>query len=193
MSTKQISSSLAALTAAGARWFQIAYAVNDLAEAQSFFQATLGVSRFFVIEDIQFRDYIYRGQAAFCRQNVAFGYAGPLQIELMQPLEGENSLTAFLRQRGPGVHHLGLEVDDLEQVLRALLNQRGPGTEGRESQGVSREPESSPLTIVESGIAGQGTRFAFLDTLASSGTYLELVALDEENRALFERIRRGDF
>jgi methylmalonyl-CoA/ethylmalonyl-CoA epimerase len=180
MSRQQKPSSLAALTAAGARWFQMAYAVNDLAKAQRFFQATLGVPRFFVIEDIQFRAYTYRGQPAFCRQNVAFGYAGPLQIELMQPLEGENSLITFLRQRGPGVHHLGLEVDDLEQVLGAI-------------QGASAPEETENVTLIESGIAGQGTRFAFLDTLASSGTYLELVALDEENRALFERIRRGDF
>ncbi|WP_052890407.1 VOC family protein [Thermogemmatispora carboxidivorans] len=180
MSRQQKPPSLAALTAAGARWFQVAYAVNDLAEAQRFFQETLGVPRFFVIEDIQFRAYTYRGQPAYCRQHVAFGYAGPLQIELMQPLEGENSLTAFLRQRGPGVHHLGLEVDDLEQVLGAL-------------QGASAPEGTEKVTIIESGIAGQGTRFAFLDTLASSGTYLELVTLDEENRALFERIRRGDF
>ena len=47
--------------------------------------------------------------------------------------------------------------------------------------------------LVESGVAGQATRFAFLDTRAAIGTYIELVYLDEDNQALFERIRRGDF
>nr|BBH93234.1 lactoylglutathione lyase [Thermogemmatispora argillosa] len=187
MSQQHFSPTFEALTAAGARWFQLAYAVNDLAAAQRFFQHVLGVPRFFVIKDIQFRAYTYRGQPACCRQHVAFGYAGPLQIELMQPLEGENSLTAFLRQRGPGVHHLGLEVEDLDRALQALQSQLSAG------EGSLGEERGGTVSVIESGIAGQGTRFAFLDTLASSGTYLELVALDEENRALFERIRRGDF
>ena len=153
--------------------FQVAYAVHDIQAAQRFFNETLGGPRFFVIENISFKEYTYRGQPAECHQHVAFGYAGMMQIELMQPLSGENTVTEFLRQRGQGVHHLGIQVADLD---RATLDMTEQG-----------------FVPVESGVAGQATRFAFFDTRAVNGTYIELVYLDEDNQALFERIRRGDF
>src|SRR3989442_658838 len=153
--------------------FQVAYVVHDIQAAQRFFNETLGGPRFFVIENIAFKEYTYRGQPVECQQHVAFGYAGTMQIELIQPLSGENTATQFLRQQGQGVHHLGILVADLERATRDMVEQ-------------GFEP-------MESGVAGQATRFAFLDTRAAIGTYLELVSLDESNQALFEHIRRGDF
>ncbi len=153
--------------------FQVAYAVHDIQAAQRFFNETLGGPRFFVIENITFKEYTYRDQPVECHQHVAFGYAGMMQIELMQPLSGENTVTEFLRQRGQGVHHLGIQVADLDRATRDMTEQG--------------------FVLVESGAVGQATRFAFLDTLAATGTYIELIYLDEDNQALFERIRRGDF
>jgi hypothetical protein len=63
----------------------------------------------------------------------------------------------------------------------------------REGQYPTRDMAEQGFMLVESGVAGQATRFAFLDTRAAIGTYIELVYLDEDNQALFERIRRGDF
>lgn len=141
--------------------FQVAYVVHDLQAAQRFFKETLGGPRFFVIEQIAFKKYTYRSQPAECRQHVAFGYVGTMQIELMQPLSGENRATEFLRQRGQGVHHLGIQVADLDRAVYDMTEQG--------------------FVLVESGVAGQSTRFAFFDTRAASGTYLELVSLDEAN------------
>jgi catechol 2,3-dioxygenase-like lactoylglutathione lyase family enzyme len=153
--------------------FQVGYVVHDLQAAQRFFSETLGGPRFFVIENITFKEYTYRGQAANCQQHVAFGYAGTMQIELIQPVAGENTATEFLRQLGRGVHHLGIQVADIDHATRDMVKQG--------------------FALVESGVAGQATRFAFLDTRAAIGIYLELVSPDEANQALFEHIRRGDF
>jgi len=153
--------------------FQVAYVVHDIQAAQRFFNETLGGPRFFVIENITFKEYTYRGQPVECHQHVAFGYAGTMQIELMQPLSGENTVSEFLRQRGQGVHHLGIQVEDIDRAMRSMAEQG--------------------LVPVESGVAGQATRFAFLDARVAIGSYLELVSLDEDNQALFERIRQGDF
>ena len=152
--------------------FQVAYAVRDIQVAQHFFTETLGVPRFFVIEDITFKEYIFRGQPAVCHQHVAFGYAGTMQIELMQVLSGENTVTEFLSQGGQGIHHLGIQVMDIDLAVHNMLEQG--------------------FVLVESGVAGKGTRFAFFDTRAAIGTYIELICLDEDNQALFERIRRDD-
>lgn len=153
--------------------FQVAYVVRDIQEAQRFFSATLGGPRFFVIENITFREYMYRGQPIEARQHAAFGYAGTMQIELIQPILGENTASEFLCQQGMGVHHLGIQVEDLDRAKREMAEQG--------------------FMPVESGIAGQGTRFAMFDTRAAIGSYIELVYLDEANRELFERIRLGNF
>jgi methylmalonyl-CoA/ethylmalonyl-CoA epimerase len=153
--------------------FQVAYVVRDIQEAQGFFSRTLSGPRFFVIENITFKEYMYRGRPGEAQQHTAFGYAGTMQIELIQPLAGENTASEFLRQQGQGVHHLGIQVEDFDRAVREMIEQG--------------------YMPVESGIAGQGTRFAMFDTRAAIGSYIELVYLDEDNRALFERIRQGDF
>jgi methylmalonyl-CoA/ethylmalonyl-CoA epimerase len=153
--------------------FQVAYVVHDIQVAQRFFNEMLGGPRFFVIENIAFKDHTYRGQRVECHQHVAFGYAGTMQIELIQQLSGENTVSEFLRQGGFGVHHLGIQVADLDRAMHDMTEQG--------------------FVPVESGVAGRSTRFAFLDTRAAIGTFIELVSLDEDNRALFEHIRRGDF
>jgi catechol 2,3-dioxygenase-like lactoylglutathione lyase family enzyme len=152
--------------------FQVAYAVHDIQAAQSFFKETLGVHKFFVIENATMKEQFYRGQPVECRQHIAFGYAGTMQIELVQTLSGENTFTEFLRQRGQGVHHLGIQVADLDRATQDMIEHHG-------------------FELVEYGAIGQATRFSYLDTRAAIGTYIELVYLDEENQALFERIRQG--
>jgi methylmalonyl-CoA/ethylmalonyl-CoA epimerase len=152
--------------------FQVAYAVHDIQASQSFFKETLGVHKFFVIENASMKEQIYRGKPVECRQHIAFGYAGTMQIELVQTLSGENTFTEFLRQRGQGIHHLGIQVADLDRATHYMTEQHG-------------------FELVESGSIGQATRFSFLDTRAAIGTYIELVYLDKDNQALFERIRQG--
>ena len=100
--------------------FQVAYVVPDIQATQRFFNKTLGGPRFFVIENITFKEYTYRGQPVECHQHVAFGYAGTMQIELMQPLSGENTASEFLRQRGQGIHHVGIQAADLDSALRGM-------------------------------------------------------------------------
>lgn len=54
---------------------------------------------------------------------LAFTYLGPLQIELVQPVEGRVLYSDFLDSRGEGLHHLGFFVDDLEGEVANLLAQ----------------------------------------------------------------------
>lgn len=48
---------------------------------------------------------------------VAFLAAGETTIELLTPLDGNTAMQNFIRERGGGLDHLCLEVDDLEKVL----------------------------------------------------------------------------
>ena len=45
---------------------------------------------------------------------------GASRIELLAPTDEDTPVGRFLARRGPGVHHLAYEVDDVEPALAAL-------------------------------------------------------------------------
>lgn len=42
------------------------------------------------------------------------------EIELVQPSDPESAVAKFLERRGEGIHHICLEVDDVDQELKSL-------------------------------------------------------------------------
>ncbi len=80
----------------------IGIAVLDATRALAVFSDTLGL-RLEQVEDIpsqQLRSYHLR--------------VGESHLELLVPLEETSTIAKFLDKKGPGVHHLAFEVDDLE-------------------------------------------------------------------------------
>ncbi len=74
----------------------------------------------------------------------AYTFLGPVEIELIQPVEGKMLQSDLLDTWGEGIHHLGFLVDDVEKEIanltaqgaKLLLNSEGywayldPGTPG---------------------------------------------------------------
>jgi len=88
---------------------------------------------------------------------VAFLPAGDARIEILESTRADSPVARFLDKRGEGIHHLTLEVDDV-QVTLDRLRERGV-----------------PM-LDESPRAGAGgTRVAFLHPRASGGVLVELV------------------
>ena len=54
------------------------------------------------------------------RVNVLFLNIGDIHIELIEPAESETPVTSFLKNHGSGIHHLGFEVDDIENEVKKL-------------------------------------------------------------------------
>lgn len=81
---------------------------------------------------------------------------GETKIELLQPL-GDGPLASFLEKRGEGLHHLAVEVADIDKELQRL---REAGV-----QLVDERPRRG------SG----GTRIAFIHPKSMSGVLIELV------------------
>jgi methylmalonyl-CoA/ethylmalonyl-CoA epimerase len=48
---------------------------------------------------------------------VQFWYAGDTAIELLAPISMKSSLHRFLEKRGPGLHHICFEVDNIQDEL----------------------------------------------------------------------------
>jgi methylmalonyl-CoA/ethylmalonyl-CoA epimerase len=161
-----------ALGALAGGFFQVAFVTTDLDRFLGSLSDDLGVDRFFVIRDAPVTDQTYRGKPCDARQDLAFGYAGTLQFEVILPLSGESSYSEFLaRHPEGGVHHTGVLVDDYD-VAVAELSQRS--------------------TMVQTGRVGE-TRFAYFDLVGTLGAYIEVLQLGDDFVELFERIRTQEF
>ena len=77
------------------------------------------------------------------------------EIELIQPVNSESGVAKFLEKKGEGIHHISLEVENVDHEIKTLA-----------AQGVDlidKEPRS--------GLAG---RIAFLHPKSTSGVLIEL-------------------
>lgn len=54
---------------------------------------------------------------------IAFLPAGESEIELVEPTSDDSGVARFLTRRGEGVHHICLEVEDIEVTLAQLAAQ----------------------------------------------------------------------
>lgn len=123
----------------------VAIAVPSLAEALSFYTATLGM-RAGEPHDLP-------GQAV----RAVFLESAGSRLELIEPTDPSSGVARFLAERGrPTLHHVCYEVPDLEAALGELAR------DGIEL--VDREPR-----------AGLDGRVAFLHPRASGGVLIELV------------------
>jgi methylmalonyl-CoA/ethylmalonyl-CoA epimerase len=133
--------------------FQQAFVVADLEPAEQAMRESLGCSEFVNLppDDLE---YDLRGERVSCALAIGFARSGNVQIELLQPVRGQGLHVEFLASNGPGAHHLGFIVDDIDAVV-AL-------------------GESSGFPNVMGGRFGN-LRFCYLDTYDALGLYVELV------------------
>ncbi len=51
---------------------------------------------------------------------VTSGGRAPIQWEVLEPASDDSFLARFLRERGPGLHHVTFEVEDVDRAAEAL-------------------------------------------------------------------------
>lgn len=54
------------------------------------------------------------------RTSVQFFPVGQTRLELLHPMDDDAPVAHHLRKRGPGIHHICLEVDDIEAEVDRL-------------------------------------------------------------------------
>ncbi|AKV02781.1 Methylmalonyl-CoA epimerase [Labilithrix luteola] len=89
---------------------------------------------------------------------------GETSIELISP-KGNDGLEKFLEKRGPGIHHIAVEVEGIEQALLAL-----------KALGVQLIDETPRK-------GARGHKVAFLHPKATGGVLVELVEPDPAEHA----------
>ena len=86
----------------------------------------------------------------------SFRPIGESSLELLEPTSGDSAIAKFLEKRGPGIHHLCLEVNDIDAVLARLK-------------------EAGVKLVNETPFAGAGgCRVAFVHPASTGGILLEL-------------------
>jgi methylmalonyl-CoA/ethylmalonyl-CoA epimerase len=90
----------------------IAFIVPELEPALKFWRDTLGLP-LQSVEDVPAQD-----------ARIAFLPASGGEVELVQPITTDSGLAKSLQKRGPGIHHVCFEVDDLDAMI-GLLKEKG--------------------------------------------------------------------
>ena len=134
------------------RLSHVSIAVESIDDALAFYRDLLGleVSETVWLDDRQLR--------------VAFVKIGDTELELLEPTSKDNTVTRFLERRGPGLHHICLEVDDIEAAMDELS--------ARGAEFVDPEPKR--------GAVG---RVAFILPDVARGVLVELNQPDKGTRA----------
>jgi methylmalonyl-CoA/ethylmalonyl-CoA epimerase len=65
----------------------------------------------------------YYGKRVYFKARKAFADMGQVELELIQPVEGESIYTDFLKEHGPGLHHIRFNVPEHEPVIKYLAQQ----------------------------------------------------------------------
>jgi methylmalonyl-CoA/ethylmalonyl-CoA epimerase len=122
----------------------VALVIQDMEEALAFWRDCLGIEISELVDN------------PTEKAEIGFLPVGESEIELVRPTSEETGLAKHLARKGPGMHHICLEVDDIEGMLKLL-----------EESGVRLIDERPKLSR-------DGTRYAFIHPKASHGVLVEL-------------------
>ena len=125
----------------------VAIIVRDIEQSLQFYRDTLGITPS-EIKDVPTEQV----RIAF----LPMGGPGGSEIELIEPTTPNSSLTKFLEKRGEGLHHICLEVDDIDAALREM------------------QDKGAPVLDKQPRVAAEG-RAIFLHPKGTNGVLLELI------------------
>ena len=125
----------------------VAIIVRNIEQALVFYRDTLGITPS-EIKEVPTEQV----RIAF----LPMGGPGGSELELIEPITPNSSLTRFLEKRGEGLHHICLEVDDIDAALAEM-----------QEKGV-------PVLDKQPRIAASG-RAIFLHPKGTNGVLLELL------------------
>jgi catechol 2,3-dioxygenase-like lactoylglutathione lyase family enzyme len=162
---------------AGGPVVQVAWVTGDIEATERLLADQFGVPAWTRIPDVVFGpdSTTLRGEPVEMTLHVSLGYAGDLQLELVQPVSGPGIHREFLDAHGPGLHHVCFEVDDVEAACAAAgvpVLMRGSMMDGE-----------IEFAYVDSSVVVDGS--------AAGAPYVELARVGPQMRAFYEAIKAG--
>ncbi len=124
----------------------IAIATKDIDQSLTFWRDLLGLT----VDHIE--------NVPSQNSEVVFIPLGDTEIELVHPTSEDSGLARFVDEKGGGLHHLCLEVDDIDEMLKELK-------------------EKGTRLINETALELPGRKMAFIHPKSSNGVLVELYQL----------------
>ena len=125
----------------------VAVLVEDLDQSLTFWQDQLGLN----LDQVE--------TISSMEVKIAFLPLGESEIELIQPTTEDSGLAKFLEKRGPGLHHICIEVENISAKLQELLE--------KGVQLIDQEPV----------LMDDGRQLAFIHPKSAGGVLVELYEL----------------
>ena len=125
----------------------VAVVVDNMEKALSFWRDALGM------ELHELRDVPVE------KSQVAFMPLEGSEVELVMPTSDDSGIAKYLSKRGPGMHHICLEVDDILGMLTQL--------QAKGVRLINEEPRTG----------ADGKKYAFIHPESTSGVLVELYEL----------------
>ena len=160
--------------------FHLGIAVRDMEAAMRTYGAAFGVREWRTRSADSFRNPSHWHGQPVEGPGVKIAYSvGDMPfIELIQPTtDAEWTASAFLRDHGEGVYHLGYWVDDIQATLER-------------ARGLGLTLEMTSLAAPAPGRRPEG--FAYVGPVGASGIRLEIISASGRER-LLEWVRTGEF
>jgi catechol 2,3-dioxygenase-like lactoylglutathione lyase family enzyme len=153
---------------------QICWVTDDIEATERLLSGQFGVGAWTRIPGVRFgpETTTLRGAPVDCTLDVSLVYAGDLQLELIQPVEGPSIHREFLDAHGPGLHHVCFGVDDVETACAAA-----------EAAGV-------PVLMRGSMMDGE-IEFAYVDGSAGGAPYVELARIGPQMQEFYDAVKRA--
>lgn len=121
----------------------VAIALPEIEGGLSFWQDALGITMDHV-EDVPSQ-----------KSRVGFLPIGGSEVELVQPTDPDSGVARYIDKKGAGLHHICLEVDDIEEMIAELTD-----------KGVQMIDETPKLL--------EGRKMAFIHPKSAGGVLVEL-------------------
>lgn len=131
----------------------ICVVVKDIDKTTQLLSSTFAIGPWDINERRYPKEQVLVGKGPFSYR-VAFAALGPIELELIEVVEGNTIHADFLNTRGEGLHHIGFRVPDLQETVTAL-QQRG-------------------IDVVQSAFR-EGSRYAYMDPAKLGGIMFEFV------------------
>jgi catechol 2,3-dioxygenase-like lactoylglutathione lyase family enzyme len=160
------------MTIAHGRITQVCWVTDDIEAAEQLLSGQFGVGTWTRLEDIEFGPdtTTLRGEPVRFVAHISLAYAGELQLELIQPVDGPTIHAEFLEAKGPGLHHVCFEVDDMDAAVA--------------------EAEAAGVPVLMRGsMMGGEIEFAYVDGSAAGAPYVELARVGPQMRAFYAAVK----
>jgi len=118
------------------------------------------------------RDRTYHGKPAYFESKIGLCQVGPLELELLEVLEGRTVYGDFMAEHGEGAHHLQYMTDSVADIDKhvEILSQKG-------------------FPMVMGGQFGNNGAFVYYDTVSALKTAWEACKMPDEFSGLISTAR----